>query len=84
MVLAPQGIAPNEGTYLVAIGSRTGEEEAIQIVRINNPLTSPSFELTFVLVGDIDDRNGPLPLAPQDGIAAGIRKMIDVHLKQFG
>jgi hypothetical protein len=74
MVLAPQGIAPNVGTYLVKIGSRTGEEEAIQIVRINNPLTSPSFELTFVLVGDIDDRNGPLR----------IRKMIDVHLKQFG
>ncbi len=79
MVRAPQGIAPNVrtsnvGTYLVGYSGLPfpSGEEAIQIVRVDNPLTSPAFYLSIVNVGDIDDRAVSFPEAPQNGTAKKI------------
>jgi len=61
---APAGV----GTFLVAYsGITTGTTEGVQIVRIDDPLGSPTFLRQIVDVGNIEDLVTGLPLAPQSG-----------------
>jgi hypothetical protein len=68
----------NTGTFLVSYNGITqggaGGQEAVQIIRVDNPLPTPSFSQQFVFVGDIEDVGGSfgfpdLPDAPQSGTA---------------
>ena len=67
---APEGV----GTFLVSYsGLTTGVDEAVQVVRVDDPLGTPKFTQEFVFVGDIDDTSVfPLPDAPQLGSDLGI------------
>ncbi len=69
------------GTYLVGYDGLTtggpGGTEAVQVVRVDNPLGATAFTQTYVLVGDIEDIGGiygwpDLPDAPQLGSATDI------------
>ena len=68
---APAGL----GTFLVSKGNLTdGTNEFAQTIRIDDPLTAPSFTQSFINLGDIEDMVGnptdpPLPGAPQSGSA---------------
>jgi len=54
------------GTYLVShSGLSDGMDEFVQIIRVDNPTTSPTFAHDFVNVGDIDAVLVGLPDAPQ-------------------
>ncbi len=59
----------NVGTFLVShSGLSDGTNEAVQVVRLDNPLTSPTFVQEIVNVGNItDDNTNPLPDAAQSG-----------------
>lgn len=65
------GDAPADvGTFLVSysgISDTMTSTEAVQVVRIDNPLSSPTFTLTFVDFGDVEDLAAALPGAPQSG-----------------
>jgi len=65
------GTAPGSvGTFLVSHSGLTNmvtETEAVQVVRMDDPLGSPTFTQAFIDVGDIDDVAAVLPDAPQDG-----------------
>jgi hypothetical protein len=78
LVHGASGGGPGIGTYLVGYNNLTtggvGGNEAVQIIRVNNPLGAVSFTGEFVFVGDIEDVGGvfgfpPLPDAPQSGSA---------------
>jgi hypothetical protein len=64
----------NTGTFLVQYsGLNTGIIEALNIIRVDNPLTSaPTFAQQFVSVGDIDNTAVGMPDAPQSGSAMDI------------
>ena len=55
------------GTFLVSYGGlNDGTNEFAQIIRVNNPVSSPSFSHQFVNLGDIENSlTFPLPDAPQ-------------------
>ena len=58
------------GTYFVAyngLGSGVAGNESVQLVRIDNPLTTPTFTASQIDVGDIDDTSSALPAATQPG-----------------
>jgi len=68
----------NTGTFLVAYNGLTQGgsmgQEAVQIIRVDNPISTPSFSHQFVLVDNIEDLGDPfgfpaLPDAPQSGTA---------------
>ena len=68
----------NTGTFLVSYNGITqggvGGQEAVQILRVDNPVGTPSFSQQIVFVGDIEDVGGSfgfpnLPDAPQSGTA---------------
>ena len=65
----------NVGNFLVSKGNLTnGTDEFAQVIRVDDPLRSPSFAITLVNLGDIEDLVGnetdpPLPNAPQSGSA---------------
>lgn len=57
---------PGVGTFLVSYsGITNGVTEAVQVVRVDDPLGSPTFTQEFVDVGDLEDLLAPLPPAPQ-------------------
>lgn len=59
------------GTFLVShSGLSDGVDEFVQIVRVDNPLTAPTFTQEFVNIGDIDAVLAALPGAPQLGTTA--------------
>ena len=61
------------GTFLVSYsGLNDGTNEYVQIVQVDNPLTSPTFSQQYVNVGNIDETTSGLPDAPQSGTAIGI------------
>ncbi len=82
-IRAANGAGPGVGTFLVSYSGLTdGRNEAVQVVRVNNPLGSTTFTHRFVLVGDIEDFvNGEMPDAPQKGssvlIEANDRRALD-------
>jgi len=63
------GDAPaSVGTFLVSYsGLSNGSTEAVQVVRIDNPLGSPTFTQAYVDFGDKEDLLAGLPDAPQSG-----------------
>ena len=84
MVRNATGIAPNVGTYLVAYSGLNGggTNEAVQIIRINNPLAeNPAFTQNLVIVGNIENRQQEFPNAPQpetdELIETGDRRALD-------
>lgn len=61
---APAGV----GTFLVSYSGLTNfSTEAVQVVRIDDPLGTPTFTQSFVDFGDVEDFPGPIPKAPQSG-----------------
>lgn len=62
---APAGV----GTFLVSYsGITNGVTEAVQVVRVDDPLGTPTFTQEFVDFGDVEDFSG-FPDAPQSGTA---------------
>ncbi|HSF20340.1 MAG TPA: hypothetical protein VLK65_32805 [Vicinamibacteria bacterium] len=60
----------NVGTFLVSHSGLTGGgNEFVQVVRLDHPLTTPTFTQEFINVGNIDNNAGSLPDAPQSGTA---------------
>jgi hypothetical protein len=58
----------NVGTFLVQYSGLTdGVNEFLGIIRINDPLGTPTFNLQYVPLGDIDLTSTPMPDAPQNG-----------------
>ncbi len=73
---------PNTGTFLVRYsGYSDGTNEYLSIIRVDNPLSEPSFSHQFVNAGDIDNTDAGVPDAPQLGssylIDSGDRR--DLH-----
>ena len=59
------------GTFLVSYsGLSDGTNEFLQVVRVDNPLTAPTFAQQFIGVGNIDNTAVAFPNAPQQGTAA--------------
>jgi hypothetical protein len=80
-VFGSTGVATGVGTFLVLYSGLTtggaGGTEAIQVIRVDDPLGSPSFNLETVTIGDIEDVGGSfgwpaLPDAPQSGSSTDI------------
>lgn len=74
---APAGV----GTFLVSYsGINDGTNEFLQVVRIDNPLTTPTFTQQYVALGNIDATASGIPGAPQSGtgttIDAGDRRAL--------
>jgi hypothetical protein len=67
---APAGV----GTFMTSYsGLSGGGNEFIQVVRVDNPLTVPTFVQQFVNVGNIDNTGvGTLPDAPQSGTGIAV------------
>ncbi len=75
---APAGV----GTWLVRYsGFSDGTNESLSIIRVDNPLGTPSFSHQFVSLGDIDNTAAGMPDAPQSGtgtlIDTGDRRALD-------
>ena len=69
------GTAPGgaTGTFLVSYsGLSGGGIESVQVVRVDNPLTTPTFSQQFVNVGDIENTSAAHADAPQSGSAIAI------------
>lgn len=67
------------GTYLVGYSSLTfggpGGDEALEVIKVDDPLGTPTFTGEFVVVGDLEDVGGSfgfpdLPDAPQSSTAS--------------
>jgi len=68
LVFGAGGAGAGIGTYLVSSGITDGLNEYVQVVRVNTPLTGPTFVQEYVNVGNIDSSGvGDLPDAPQSG-----------------
>lgn len=56
------------GVFLVSFsGISSGSNELAQVVRLDDPLGTPTFTQTYVSLGDIDSLSGSLPDMPQSG-----------------
>jgi len=63
----------NVGTFLVQYsGLSDGVNEFLGIIRVNDPLATPTFALQFVPLGDIDLTSTAMPDAPQNGTTTTI------------
>lgn len=60
------------GTFLVSTDWVSGSNEIASIIRVDNPLTSPSFSNQFVSFGDLQPTFPTFPNAPQSGSAINI------------
>ena len=63
LVYGPNGAGTGVGTYLVSYNGLTDyTDEFIQVVKVNNPLGTPTFDQNYVSMGDIENLVGsPLP-----------------------
>jgi hypothetical protein len=70
------------GTWLVSAGLSTAGLERVQLVRVDDPLGTPTFTRDDVALGDLD-AGGALPDAPQAGgsarIDSGTRRALDAQ-----
>jgi hypothetical protein len=72
-VFGAGGAGGTVGTYLVGYSGLSNGDEFIQVIRVDNPLGSPSFSAAeFVSMGDIEDLTSGLPDAPQSGSSTDI------------
>jgi hypothetical protein len=72
-VFGEGGVGPSIGTFLVSYsGLSDGVDEYIQVVRVNDPLGTPTFTQEFVNIGNIETLPPflGLPDAPQAGTTA--------------
>lgn len=61
------GSAPDPlGTFLVQAGWYSGSTDYLAVIRVDNPLSSPTFTNQWINLGDIHT-SGDLPDAPQSG-----------------
>lgn len=66
LVQGAGGAGPGIGTYLVSYsGLSDGVDEYIQVVRVNDPLGTPTFTQEFIPIGNIETGFPSLPDAPQ-------------------
>lgn len=68
MYTTPTAPGAGIGTYLVAYNGAAGVgagNEAVEVVALTNPTTTPAFTPVTITVGDIDDTSTGLPQAPQ-------------------
>jgi hypothetical protein len=66
-------IPGNTDTYLVSYsGLRSGTTEYIQVVRVDDPLGTPAFTQSYLVVGNIDNTTQGLADADQSGSATDI------------
>jgi len=81
LVYGSGGVGTGIGTFLLSYGGLTaggaGGAEFVQIVRVDSPLSSPTFAQSFLAVGDLEDVGGGFgfpdpPDAPQSGSATAI------------
>lgn len=64
---------PGVGTFLVSYsGLSNGASEFVQVVRVDDPLGSPTFTQQFIDVGNLEDLGAGLPLAPQSGTGVDV------------
>ena len=68
-ILGAGGVAPGVGTFLVSANWNQGANESLSIIRVDNPLGSPTFTNQFVNIGDIHNGSLVFPDAPQAGTA---------------
>jgi hypothetical protein len=78
------GVGPGIGTFLVSYSSLTeggaGGNEFINVIRIDNPLTSPSFHQNFVSLGDISNVGGNFGFSElEDAPQLGSSILIEVN-----
>jgi hypothetical protein len=81
-VFGDGGAGAGIGTYLVSYsGLSDGTDEYVQVVRVDNPLTAPTFTQQFVNIGNIENfAPAALPDAPQPGVDLnGIPRTIEVN-----
>jgi hypothetical protein len=81
-VMGEGGIGGGIGTYLVSYsGLSDNISEYVQVVRVDDPLGTPTFTPEFVDIGNIETGFPALPLAPQldssFGIATNDRRALD-------
>jgi hypothetical protein len=60
-------LVSHSGLYYIATGN-----EVVQVIRVNDPLGTPTFTQEYIDVGDIDNVAAALPDAPQLGSATDI------------
>ncbi len=69
-------VPTNMGTFLVShSGLSNGTQEFVQVVRVDDPVGTPSFTPQLINVGDIDGVGAALPNAPQTGSTGGITEI---------
>ena len=66
-VFGAGGVAPSVGTFLVSANWNQGSNELLSVIRVDNPLGSPTFTNQFVNLGDINNGSAAFPDAPQAG-----------------
>ena len=60
----------NVGTFLFDTGWYDGSNnDYVEVIRVDDPLGSPSFSQSFINLGDIHDNSAGVPDAPQQGTA---------------
>ena len=70
-VFGPGGVPGNSGTFLVSSGWASGPIDALNVIRVADPLGSPTFTNQFIALGDITTGFG-LPDAPQSGTGQAV------------
>lgn len=60
------------GTFLVTAGWTSGNNELLSVIRIDNPLSSPTFSNQFISTGDLQTNNVTFPNSPQPGTSIKI------------
>jgi hypothetical protein len=68
-VFGAGGVAAGVGTFLVSCNWFSGSNELASVIRVDNPLGSPTFTNRFVNLGDIHNASATFPDAPQAGTA---------------
>jgi len=67
------GAGTGVGTYLVSYsGLSDGIDEYVQVIRVDDPLGTPTFDQEYIDIGDIEGPFPGLPDAPQAGSSYGI------------
>ncbi len=66
------GVGGSVGTFVVSAGWSGGSTDYLSVIRVDNPLTGPSFTNQFINLGDVDNTSVAVPAAPQNGTSQSI------------